>query len=102
MARLECGAGGCSERYIDGFGVFSRGFVGIKNYTATAGFEITAEIIDPPVELSRQKTLRDFAHYQKKSKLMTGFEPRNLKNITDQELAPVKAHILQYTSEYLK
>jgi len=109
LARLECGAGGCNERYVDGFGLFSRSFLGIKNFTATAGFEITAEVIDPPVELSSQQTLRDLANFQKKSKLMTGFAPQDPKNVTDQELAPIKAHILQYiqsvakaTSDFLK
>ena len=109
LAQLECGAGGCSERYVDGFGLFSRSFLGIQNFTATAGFEVTAEVINPPVELSAQQTLRDLAHYQKKSRIMRGFKPRDLKNITDQELAPVKAHILEYiqtvaaaTSDFLK
>lgn len=109
LAQIECGAVGCSERYIDGFGLFSRGFLGIKNFTATAGFEVTAEIINPPVELSAQQTLRNLANYQSKSKIMKGFKAQDLKNVTDQELAPVKAHILQYiqsvaeaTSDFLK
>jgi len=40
---------------------------------------------------------------------MKGFKAQDLKNVTDQELAPVKAHILQYiqsvaeaTSDFLK
>lgn len=109
LASLECGAGGCSERYVDGFGVFSRSFLGIKNFTATAAFDITAEVIQPPVDLARQPALSDLASFQKKSKLITELKPQNLKNITDQELAPVKAHILQYiqtvaeaTSDFLK
>ena len=109
LAQLECGAGGCSERYIDGFGLFSRSFLGIKNFTATAGFEVTAEVINPPVELSAQQTLRDLADYRQKSKLIKGFKPQNIKNITEQELEPIKTHILHYiqtvaaaTSDFLK
>ena len=109
LAQVECGAGGCSERYIDGFGLYSRSFLGIKNFTATAGFEVTAEVINPPVELSAQKTLLDLADYRNKSKLIRGFKPRNKKNITEHELAPIKTHILQYiqtvaaaTSDFLK
>lgn len=96
LASLECGAGGCQERYLDGYGVFSRSFMGIKNFTATAGFEVTAEIITPPIDLGAQKSLRDLSNFQAKSKLITGFKPQNIKNITDQELVPVKAHVLQY------
>lgn len=67
LARIECGAGGCNERYIDGYGLYSRGFLGINSFTATAGFDITAEVINPPVDLGAQKSLKDLAHFEKKS-----------------------------------
>jgi len=59
--------------------------------------------------LSAQQTLLDLADYRNKSKLIRGFKPRNIKNISEHELAPIKTHILQYiqtvaaaTSDFLK
>lgn len=109
LARLECGAGGCNERYIDGFGLFSRGFLGITNYSATAAFDITAEIINPPVELSSQQSLRNLAHFERKTKIISGFKPEDINNISNEELAPFRQHILKYvatvaeaTTEFLR
>ena len=110
LASLECSSYGCTEHYSQGYGLFTRSFLGISSYVASASFIISTEIIQPPIDIGIQKDMREVTKFDNKNRTLSDFKgPAEFKNITEDELAPVKDEILEYiksvatiTSRYLK
>ncbi|MBV1928905.1 MAG: hypothetical protein KUG81_05275 [Gammaproteobacteria bacterium] len=109
LASLECSQFGCTEHYSQGYGLFTRSFLGIDRYMASASFSISVEIINPLADIAVQKGMRDILRFSNKNKIISDFkDPEDFKNISEQELSPIKNEILSYiksvaaaTSRYL-
>jgi hypothetical protein len=99
LAQLNCSQYGCTEFYSQGYGLFTRSFFGMDTYLASASFNISAELLDPAIDLAIVKALRDETHFLKKhTELKTFADPKDFENITAEEMAPVKQGIEKYIS----
>lgn len=97
LAAMECGMYGCSEHYSQGYGLFTRSFLGMDNYMASASFAISIETIDKPVDITRLEHVKETQTYLAKNKTLEDFAaPADFENITEEELAPVKAALIEY------
>ena len=97
LANLECSAYGCAEHYSEGYGLFTRSFLGINSYFASSSFTVSIEIIDTPADIGVQQDMRDILHFNNKNKILTNFEaPKEFRNITQEELNPIREEILNY------
>lgn len=97
LAELNCSQYGCAEFYSEGYGLFTRSFFGIERYYASSSFDISAEILDPAVDMVFLDDLWEMTLYSGKHNLISGFsDPADFNNITEEEMAPVKAGILSY------
>lgn len=97
LAAMECGMYGCSEHYSQGYGLFTRSFLGLDNYMASASFAISIETIDKPVDITRLEHVKETQTYLAKHKPLEDFaDPADFENMTEEELAPVKAALIEY------
>lgn len=97
LAAMECGMYGCSEHYSQGYGLFTRSFLGLDNYMASASFQISIETIDKPVDITRLEHVKETQSYLAKNKQLEDFrDPEDFENITEDELLPVKAALVEY------
>lgn len=97
LAYLECGNYGCNEFYSQGYGLFTRSFLGMDNYFSSAAFAISVETIHQPVDLTLMPKLDSLTHYQSKHKMLDDFkDPKDFQNITASEMEPVRQSILDY------
>lgn len=97
LAELNCSQYGCAEFYSEGVGLFTRSFFGMDRYYASSSFEISAEILNPAIDLGMLDALWDMTIYSGKNVLLDGFsDPADFKNITEQEMLPVKAGVMDY------
>ncbi len=97
LAAMECGMYGCSEHYSQGYGLFTRSFLGLDNYMASASFMISIETIDKPVDITRLENIKETQTYLAKNKPLEDFaDPVDFENITEEELAPVKTALVEY------
>ncbi len=97
LAAMECGMYGCSEHYSQGYGLFTRSFLGLDNYMASARFGISIETIDKPVDITRLEHVNETQTYMAKNKPLEDFaDPADFENITEEELAPVKTALIEY------
>lgn len=97
LAELNCSQYGCVEFYSEGYGLFTRSFFGLDRYYASSSFEITAEILDPAVDMVLLEELWEMNLYTGKHNLLDGFkDPVDFNNFTEQEMLPVKDGVLAY------
>lgn len=97
LALLNCGQYGCSEFYSQGQGLFTRSFLGMDSYHASASYDINIELLTTPVDISMLEDVRELLSFQNKNPKISGFHaPADFKNITEQEMLPVKANIEAY------
>ncbi|TFZ08089.1 hypothetical protein [Ramlibacter humi] len=94
MADLECAGGPCSERYIDGPGLYSRSILGLSKYLAVAGYRWNVYTLDTPADLAQTNPLRGELRYQ--TVLMRDFkEPADFKQLGAPELAVIRRGVVQ-------
>ena len=99
LAFLQCSSYGCSEFYSQGYGLFTRSFLGMDMYFSSAAFAISVETIHQPVDLTLMPKLEALTNYQAKHHELSDFDdPKDFKNITAQEMEPVRLSILNYFS----
>lgn len=99
LAVLECGAYGCSEHYSQGYRLFTRSFLGMDRYMAASSFRIQIETLDEPIDIMLLDEFRETQHYLSKHPMLEDFEdPEDFKKLTEAEMAPVKAGIVNYFS----
>ncbi|WP_337879220.1 hypothetical protein [Rheinheimera sp.] len=99
LAFLQCSSYGCSEFYSQGYGLFTRSFLGMDMYFSSAAFAISVETIHQPVDLTLMPKLEALTNYQAKHKELGDFEdPKDFNNITAEEMEPVRQSILTYFS----
>lgn len=97
LAELNCSQYGCTEFYSEGVGLFTRSFFGMDRYYASSSFEINAEILDPAIDLVVLNELWEMTLYSGKNNRLENFaEPKDFKNITEQEMLAVKEGVLDY------
>lgn len=97
LAELNCSQYGCMEFYSEGYGLFTRSFFGIDRYYASSSFEISAEILDPAIDMVLLDELWDITLYSGKNNQLHEFsDPVDFNNLTEKEMAPVKEGILIY------
>ncbi|WP_371194823.1 hypothetical protein [Glaciecola sp. SC05] len=100
LAQLACSQYGCTEFYSQGHGLFTRSFFGLDTYIASASYIMTAELLDPGVDLFMFETLSEFRGFQKRHIILDDFEdPNDFENITEEEFLPVRAAIDDYLIE---
>ena len=83
--------------HSDGYGLYTSSLESSMDYYASASFNYSIEIIQPPIDLTR---IGDFKYVQsgfRKNMKMTDFDaPEDFRNITETELDPVREQILAY------
>ena len=97
VAITECGTYGCSEHQSEGFGLFTRSFLGTDYYIASASFDVTIESLDKPVDIASKplfKELQDDA--MKNVRIEEFIPPEDFDEVTEKELAPIKNSIMSY------
>jgi len=103
VAIKECGTYGCSDHVSEGFGLFTRSFLGTDHYIASASFDVSIERLDEPEELL---ALPELSKYQddtvKNTRLEAFTAPENFDELTEQELAPIKSAIVNYFDDLAK
>ena len=100
LAELNCSQYGCSEHYSEGYGLFTRSFLGMDRYYASSSFFISAELLTQPIDLGLLDGMWESSQFQRKNKLIDEFKsPKDFKALTQEELAPVKSEILVYFDE---
>ncbi len=97
VAITECGTYGCSEHKSNGFGLFTRSFLGTDYYVASASFDVSIESLDEPVDLTALPDFAQFNDDEFKNKRIEEFEtPVDFDDLTNEELAPIKSTIVDY------
>ena len=97
VAITECGTYGCSEHESQGFGLFTRSFLGTDHYIASASFDISIENLDRPVDIAAQPLFKELLDDALKNERIEEFSPpKNFDEISDKELAPVKSFVVSY------
>ncbi|WP_371189215.1 hypothetical protein [Thalassotalea maritima] len=100
LASLECSQYGCNEFYSQGVGLFTRSFLGMDRYHASASYDISIELLTLPIELTQLNEFRAMTQWQRKNKLVDSFnDPKVFDDITEQELKPIQDEILNYFTE---
>lgn len=97
VAITECGTYGCSEHQSEGFGLFTRSFLGTDYYIASASFDISIESLDKPVDSASNplfKKLQDDA--MKNVRIEEFIPPEDFDEVTEKELGPIKDSIISY------
>lgn len=97
VAITECGTYGCSEHQSEGFGLFTRSFLGTDYYIASASFDISIESLDKPVDSASNplfKELQDDA--MKNVRIEEFIPPEDFDEVTEKELGPIKDSIISY------
>lgn len=99
LAVLECSAYGCSEHYSQGYGLFTRSFLGMDRYMASTSFRVQIETLDEPIDIMLLDEFRETQHYMSKHPMLEGFtDPQDFKQLTEEEMEPVKVGIVGYFS----
>lgn len=100
LAELNCSQYGCMEFYSEGYGLFTRSFFGMDRYYASSSFDISAEILDPAIDMVLLDELWDMTLYQGKNNLIEGFnDPVDFNNLTEAEMKPVRQGIIEYVEK---
>jgi len=55
LVALECSNFGCTERYSQGYGIYTRSLFGITRYLAAPSFDISLEMLNPLVDIGQLK-----------------------------------------------
>ncbi len=101
MVSQECSNLGCTERWIDKSGLFTRGFLGMTRYFAVAALDVDVLRLDAPADLTRHEPLRSVV--EGKVKPLAGFaEPKEFKAITADEFKPVADAIRGFVDQLAK
>lgn len=97
VAITECGTYGCSEHQSEGFGLFTRSFLGTDYYIASASFDISIESLDKPVDIASQPLFKELQDDAMKNVRIEEFAPpEDFDDVTEKELAPIKDSIISY------
>ena len=100
IAATECGTYGCVEHRSEGYGLFTRSFLGTDNYVASASFTVSVERIDTPIEVSSLPQFEVLTSDKAKNlKLESFFAPSDFDELTQDELIPVKHAITDYIND---
>lgn len=97
LASLECSQYGCNRFHSEGYGLFTRSFFGLDRYHASKSFSMSIQTLDTPINLLLTNGFKETQELTEKSKLMSDFEdPKDFKNITKEELEPIRLNIIEY------
>lgn len=97
VALMQCGNMGCTYFRSEGHGLFTRSFLGMSQYIASASYLFRIDVLDPAFSIHQHPELAALNQATSKNMLMRSFRsPAVFKEITEEELEPVKHQILSY------
>jgi hypothetical protein len=97
LASTECYGGPCTDRYVLTSGLFTRGIFNLTSYYAVPAFDTKVFLLASPADLSAYDPIRRTT--RAKVKLLRDMpEPKNLKNLSDDEFSPVVDWIATYVN----
>lgn len=94
LVASECSAFGCTERYANGYGLFSRGMIGFDTFMKVNSFAVNVELLEPPADLARAGLFKEY-NDNKISPIDGDDEPQKNSDIQPDEWAFVKTLILE-------
>ena len=96
LAALECYGGPCAERYADGPGLYTRGFLGSMMYMAVAAHQWNVFVLDSLSDLARSGAMRKKTGVSMPVIRMRGFAPASYQDLTEAEFGQVRSEILRF------
>ncbi len=91
---MECGGFGCMDRYADGYGLYSRSFLGMNYFSAIPGFSVRVEILNPPAIVSYSGAMEEYSKFNSGIIPLENFQsPKDFKSISVEEWLPVRQAI---------
>jgi hypothetical protein len=98
LAQLQCTGGPCTEWYVQTSGLFTRSVFNLTRYYAVPAFQTKVFVLGTPVELSAFNPIA--AVQKEKVKLLSDMAgPKDFKNLTQTEFAPVSNWIGSYLKQ---
>lgn len=101
MADLECTGGPCVVRMIQQPGLFTRSIFPLTSYVAVAAFNTKVFQLSTPADLTPYEPLASLTRSRAK-RLKYETEPKDFKQFTPEEFAPVAAWIDNYLQQVSK
>lgn len=95
LLALEC-LSGCTERYADGPGIYTRTFFWPTRYKAAAAFDWQIYSLNPPTNLVRSNALQKFLQYPI-APMAEFTDPVDFDNITEAEFFQVRYAIIKFS-----
>ncbi|MGJ7566384.1 hypothetical protein ACSFBM_21230 [Variovorax sp. GB1R11] len=92
LTRMECTGGPCAESHMENSGLFTRGIFASTRYSAVPAMEAKVFVLDGPVELTAYEPLKTL-QLQRLKPLPDFAEPKDLKQLTSTEFAPVASAV---------
>ncbi len=94
VVAMECGGFGCTDQYADGYGLYSRSFLGINYFNAIPGFSIVVDIMNPPAIVSYSGAMEEYSKFKSGMIPLENFrDPKDFKSISAEEWLPVREAI---------
>ncbi|MEC8230722.1 MAG: hypothetical protein VX061_04705 [Pseudomonadota bacterium] len=88
------------EHRSEGYGLFTRSFLGTGNCVASASFTVSVERIDTPIEVSSLPEFEVLTNDKAKNLKLESFSaPSDFDELTQDELFPVKQVITDYIND---
>jgi hypothetical protein len=81
----ECGAYGCTERFADGMGMFTRSFLGMDLVMAVPAMSVDVYSFAPPANLAGYRQLAKWQAAGENVVALKGFQPAHFNAMTAAE-----------------
>lgn len=97
LVELNCSQYGCSEFHANGHGLYTRSFFGMDSYYTAATYNINAEIISQPIDLSIMEGLLNLTSLDNRLiSLDVQQDPADHKKLEKAFFTPVKTSLMRY------
>ncbi|MFN2334804.1 MAG: hypothetical protein ABR550_10310 [Wenzhouxiangellaceae bacterium] len=94
VVATECSNLGCTDRYADGAGLYTRGLLVMLQSMAVPGVDFEVILFDPLLKVSSYEPLRNIEGFGRGATLIDDFKrPEDLKSLNDAELQAVREAI---------
>ncbi|MGY6555449.1 MAG: hypothetical protein ACXIUM_13110 [Wenzhouxiangella sp.] len=102
VVSLECSNLGCNNRWADGMGLFTRGFMGLLSFEAVPGMDLSIVVFDPLFDLALHRPLLDYRTVNGNSVALRQVpRPDEFRELQTEDLLPVRAAIEQRIEEIM-
>ncbi|WP_440054760.1 hypothetical protein ACSLBF_00885 [Pseudoalteromonas sp. T1lg65] len=99
-AEMICSNYGCTDFFSQGHGLYTRSFMGLDNYYASASYVISAEIISQPIDLAMLEKVQLLTSLQGRLIQLEDYQdPEDHQQLSETHFLPVKAALLDYMNK---